>query len=373
MPRVPLHALIWSMDRTCYELFRRGQLVQRFRPGDDEAWLRWLAAQTAFAFHGHSGHLNLHNEARTRGARYWYAYHATEKRILKRYLGKTANLTLERLEQVAGELSGAHVPEPRAPHSTPPASRAQMPAALSDAARQAEQPVLLLATKLATPRVPATLVVRERLLSDLDGALAHRLTLLSAAAGWGKTTLLSLWASTHPHQVAWLSLDELDNDLTRFWVAAIAALRTCLPALGDLALAMLHAPEPPPLSAILTVLLNELASTTEGAPMVLILDDYHLIEDEAIQEAVTFFLEHLPHHLHVVLSSRVDPDLPLSRWRVQGELLELRAADLRFSAAEATNSAPRAGSPACSWPRWRCGSVRIARPLSERLRGATAI
>jgi len=295
-------------------------------------------------------------------------------KLQRAYLGKSADLTLERLEQVAGELSGAQVPEPRAPHSTSPTSRAQMSAALSDAAPRAERPVLLLATKLATPRVGATLVVRERLLSDLDGARAHRLTLLSATAGWGKTTLLSAWAASLEARdlrreasaagpdlrndlnrtagqassrgalwaplaptVAWLSLDELDNDPTRFWVAFIAALRRSVPALGALALAMLQSPERAPLSAILSVLLNELAATTEGAPIVLILDDYHLIDDRAIHEAVSFFLEHLPDHLHLLLSSRVDPDLPLSRWRVRGELLEIRAAELRFTEAEASS------------------------------------
>jgi LuxR family maltose regulon positive regulatory protein len=357
MPRRPLHALIWSTDHTLYELFTRGQLVHRFRPGDDDLWRSWLGAHSAFVFQGHSGRINLHNEQRSRTTRYWYAYHATSQRA-KRYLGKTANLTFERLEQVAGELSGAHLPAPRASHAPSPASGAQMRAASSDAARKAEQRMVLLATKLAPPRVGAALVVRERLLVQLDGALAHRLTLLSAAAGWGKTTLLATWlasrtegrgertelltASLSPQssalntRAAWLSLDALDNDLTRFWVGIIAALRTCVPALGALALAMLHAPEPPPLSAILTALLNDLASVAQGAPLVLILDDYHLIDDQATHEALTFFLEHLPDQLHVVLASRVDPDLPLARWRVQGALLELRAADLRFSAAEAS-------------------------------------
>jgi LuxR family maltose regulon positive regulatory protein len=255
MPRVPRHALIWSIDRTCYELFRGGQLLQRFRPGDDQAWLSWLEAQSACAFHGHTGRLNLHNEARTRRARYWYAYLATEQRSLKCYLGKTANLTLARLEQVAGELSGAHLPEPGAPHAPAPTSGAQMRAVVSDAARKAELRVVLLATKLAPPRVGATLVVRERLLMQLDGALSHRLTLLSAAAGYGKTTLLATWLSTkdegrrmkdevggqsahpssfilHPFKVAWLSLDAVDNEQTRFWVALIGALRSCMPALG---------------------------------------------------------------------------------------------------------------------------------------------
>jgi len=357
MPKAPLHVLIWSTYRSLYELYSRGQLAQRFRPTDDEQWRTWLAAHRAFVFQGHAGRVNVHNEQRTRTRRYWYAYHSTGQRA-KRYLGKTANLTLERLEQVAGELSGAHLPAPDLSQARSPASGTQTLAPLSDAARKAEA---LLATKLTPPRVGAALVVRERLLLLLDGALSHRLTLLSAAAGWGKTTLLATWRNNFRFRildfglnnaaeqssiqnpksqienprVAWLSLDALDNEQPRFWAAVIAALRRCIPALGELALAMLHAPEPPPLSAILTALLNDLASVAQRVPMVLILDDYHLIEDQAIHEALTFFLEYLPDKLHLVLASRVDPDLPLSRWRVRGELLELRVADLRFSATEA--------------------------------------
>src|SRR5262245_32389184 len=166
----------------------------------------------------------------------------------------------------------------------------------------------LLATKLALPRLPSALVVRERLLRELETALVHRLTLLSAAAGWGKTTLLSAWATRHPHQVAWLSLDELDNDLTRFWAALIAAIRTCWPDVGEVALAMLHSPEPPPLPAILTMLLNELGAVeAPPRPLLLFLDDYHVIEEPAIHESLAFFLERLPAHLHLVLASRVDP------------------------------------------------------------------
>jgi LuxR family maltose regulon positive regulatory protein len=356
MPRAPLHALIWSTDLNLYELYSRGQLAQRFRPGDDDQWRTWLAAHTAVVFLGHAGRINLHNERRTRAKRYWYAYHVRGQRT-KRYLGPTANLTLESLEQVAGELSRAAVSAPRASHSPSPASRAQMRSAVSDAARKAEQP--LLATKLAPPRLPSALVVRERLLKQMDAAFAHPLTLLSAAAGWGKTTLLTTWlasrtegrglrtelltASLSPQssalntRAAWLSLDAQDNQLTRFWLALIAALRRSVPGLGAIALAMLQSPEPPPLSAILTALLNDLASVAESAPLLLILDDYHLIEDEAIHEALTFVLEHLPDKLHLILASRVDPALPLSRWRVQGQLLEIRAADLCFSEAEASS------------------------------------
>ena len=115
---------------------------------------------------------------------------------------------------------------------------------------------------------------------DLDAAVEYRLTLLSASAGWGKTTLLSIWATRHPHQVAWVSLDQLDNDPTRFWVAVIEAARTCLRPVGETSLTILHSPEPPPLSATLTVLLNELDSVVKPTmPILLILDDYHVIEE----------------------------------------------------------------------------------------------
>ena len=198
------------------------------------------------------------------------------------------------------------------------------------------QPVLL-AAKLARPRLPAGLVVRQRLLSDLDAAYSHRLTLLSAAAGWGKTTALSAWVADQPHAVAWVSLDELDNTPARFWTAIIAALRTHVPTVGATALAMLHSPEPPPLSTFVTVLLNELAAMPDPAPMLLVLDDYHLISDSAIHEGVTFLIDHLPAHLHMMIATRIDPDLPLARWRVRGDLAEIRAADLRFTGAEAAS------------------------------------
>ena len=212
---------------------------------------------------------------------------------------------------------------------------------------------LLLAAKFARPRLPAGLVTRERLLHDLNAVYTHPITLLSAAAGWGKTTLLSAWLTTYLHPVAWLSLDERDNDPIRFWAALIAALRTCQPSVGTLSLAMLHSSEPPPLTTILTVLLNDLhelaneldslpdraeqSDSSEHRPMLLFLDDYHLIDDPAIHEGMTFLLEHLPSQLHAILATRIDPDLPLARWRVRGDLAEIRTADLRFTAAEVTS------------------------------------
>ena len=210
----------------------------------------------------------------------------------------------------------------------------------------------LLPTKLAPPRLPGSLVERERLLTVLDEALSTPLTLLSATAGWGKTTLLSAWACWHQEQVAWLSLDELDNSPTRFWVSLIEALRRCrgfAPSFGDTVVALLQSPQPPPLSSCLSALLQKLESReAHPAPIVLILDDYQVIEEPTIHQSLAFFLEHQPAHLHLILSSRVDPDLPLARLRAHGQLTEVRADDLCFGEVEASHYLSQMLSPPLS-------------------------
>jgi LuxR family transcriptional regulator, maltose regulon positive regulatory protein len=309
MPKLPLHALIWSRDQSLYELYTQGHLEQRFQPGDEASWLAWLGGVSSFAFQGISGSLNVYQEARGRAGRYWYAYHTTGSRTRKRYLGRTARVTLGRLEETAQALSSEPAPPPLAGSPT---------------LHQVEQSTTLPSTKLAAPRLPSPPVQRERLLAELEGALSTPLTLLAA------------WASRHPPQVAWLSLDSLDNEPFRFWAAVIAALRRCRPGVGALALAMLYSPQPPPFPALLTALLNDLAEVKEpAAPIVLLLDDYQVIDDPVIHETVTYWVEHLPAHVHLLLSSRVDPDLPLPRWRLRGQLLEIRTADLRFRPEEA--------------------------------------
>ncbi|MBV9228976.1 MAG: LuxR family transcriptional regulator [Chloroflexi bacterium] len=190
----------------------------------------------------------------------------------------------------------------------------------------------LLVTKFTIPPLRTHLLPRTALIERLNQSWQFPLVLLSASAGWGKTTLLSTWASRCTFPLAWLSLDELDNEPTPFWISVLAALRTCLPGVGQTALEMLRSPQPPPLSAILTTLLNELSH--QDTPAFLLLDDYHLIDEQAIHDSVQFLLDHLPAHLHLVLSSRVDPPLALARLRARGQLLELRDADLRFEQEE---------------------------------------
>ena len=236
-----------------------------------------------------------------------------------------------------------------------------------------QQPLLL--TKLHIPPVRRELVSRPRLLEKLDAGLDRSLTLVSAPAGFGKTTLLSEWAhsvgahgrapvaapppgeSTHhvgahgdappaaPPQIAWLSLDESDNELARFLAYTIAAIRQAAgpdTTIGGPAQGMLQAPgfadasTPPPAEAVLTSLVNEIA--TAPSRIILVLDDYHMIEAQEVHEATAFLLEHLPPSpggLHLIVASREDPPLPLARLRARGQLTELRASDLRFSSSEA--------------------------------------
>jgi LuxR family maltose regulon positive regulatory protein len=194
----------------------------------------------------------------------------------------------------------------------------------------------------------------------LDEGLHRKLTLIAAPAGFGKTTLVSEWVAGCGRPTAWLSLDDGDNDSPRFLAYLIAAVQTVAPQIGTGVIEALQSPQPPPTEAILTALLNEFAALPE--PCILVLDDYHVIDAEPVDRALTFLLEHLPPQLHLVIATREDPPLPLARWRARGYLAELRAADLRFTAR--WTSAPRAGSPACSWPRSPCRAA-ATRPSSS--------
>ncbi len=194
-------------------------------------------------------------------------------------------------------------------------------------------PTPILATKVYKPPARPKTVARLRLLEQLNAGLPGKLTLISAAAGFGKTTLVSEWAAACGLPAAWLSLDEGDSDPTRFLAYLIAALQTVAPSVGQGALAALQAPQPPPAEAILTAVLNDLAALPDR--LLLVLDDYHAVDAPAVDQALAFLLQNLPPHLHLVIASREDPPLPLARLRARGQLTELRAADLRFTPDEA--------------------------------------
>jgi len=357
--RNTLHLLRWTAQTQRYTLTLGTQTLPSEITSGDEVWTQWLATVSSFAFEGRSGiHCTLRKERLQRGDTYWYAYRSMCGRTKKRYLGRTADLSFARLEEV----SALFVNEEQ--HSQPPAFPAQneeqdIQHATSTAqhtekdTRQTSVPsaLPLLETKLHPPLLPVKLVKRTRLLEQLDASLTCKLTLLLAPAGSGKTTLVNQWLSIHlPNAkdksptnpvLAWLSLDAGDNDPLRFWrYLMTACLKLLVPeqqTSGQAALALLSplnpSPfEPPALDLALTQLLNALASSPfEG---LLVLDDYHAISDSRVHETLALFIDYLPATIHVLLLSRSEPPLPLLHWRARGEVCELQTSDLRFSTQE---------------------------------------
>jgi LuxR family maltose regulon positive regulatory protein len=207
------------------------------------------------------------------------------------------------------------------------------PSATTSSAAATAAPDALLATKLHVPQTRRGFVARPRLLDRLTEPHPAQLTLVCAPAGFGKTALLADWARRSRRPVAWLSLDEADNDPARFWRHATAALDRVRPVDADRVAALLQDLRPTSFEAAVTVLVNELAGVADE--VVLVLDDYHLIQAAPVHASVGFLLEHLPAPLRLVLASRADPPLPLARLRARGQLAELRERDLRFTPQEA--------------------------------------
>jgi LuxR family maltose regulon positive regulatory protein len=311
-------------------------------------WYRWLAdeQQRSFVFACSAGSFQARRERKQRGGWYWIAYRRAHGKVHKRYLGKPEELSPARLHAAAQLLEQSLPSVAQAVPVDPgasPVDRSPAPAPY------------ILATKLFVPPLRSNVVARPRLVEQLQAGAQGRLTLLSAPAGFGKTTLLCEWIADcrlqiadynasnlnlqstiynlQSPRVAWVSLDAGDADPVQFWIYVVTALDQLYPGAGTAALAALQSPQPPPIEALLTPLLNALSSMPHEA--ILILDDYHVIAAPAIHQALSFLIEHLPPRLHLVIATRSDPPLPLTRLRARGELTELRATDLRFSAEEA--------------------------------------
>jgi LuxR family transcriptional regulator, maltose regulon positive regulatory protein len=324
MPKPPTHALVWIPESASYEVWTQGHREPFVQASDEALWLAWLERHLAFSFRGQRGHLNVRKENRQRGSGYWYGYHGMEKR----YLGPTARVTLARLEEVADEFEQTHA-----------LTDARLLVAEDGAGASLFRPPSL---KFHPPRLREHLVERPRLLQLLENGPAAGLTLLSAPAGFGKTTLVSQWLASLQEAepaVAWVSLDERDNDFVSFWRCVIGACHGMLgertrAALEHLA-ALERSPsrlETPILELVMTTFLNEFAAIP-GRGMI-VLEDYQFITLSQIHTSLSFWLEHLPSSLHVIMLTRHDPPLPLAQWRVRGILHELRSGALRFTADE---------------------------------------
>jgi LuxR family transcriptional regulator, maltose regulon positive regulatory protein len=330
MPKSAQYVVKWSGEQVKYLLTELENGASRLLP-EEEGWQQWLQEHRSFAFHGRNGQINLLKEKRSRGENdYWYAYQRHGRQMVKHYVGRSVQLSMDRLEQIATLL--AKKDGATASPSSPPES------AVSAFSPLQFEPLLL--PKLQLPRIQKTLLRREQLLQTLDKGLECALTLISAPAGYGKTTTVAQWitergAGADFPRVAYVTLDEGDNDPIRFWRYVIAACQKVHPGFGKQALDLLLANRLPPfkpLDMMLTALLNELSQLE--ASCVLILDDFHVIRSPQVSETLSFFLDHLPISFHLFLLIRGDPPISLTRLRARNELLDIYPPYLGFSLEE---------------------------------------
>jgi len=318
-------------DRLIYQQDEHEQVLAVETP----AWFAWLATASTFAFTSDTGTFTARKEraGNQRGGWYWKAYRSQHGKHFSLYLGKAEALTLERLNAVAQALAhtsnrdaGGEANEERQAPPTEEVEQHVMTTIRGDPP---------LATKLYVPQPPLQLVRRPHLVERLQQAVERPLTLIAAPAGFGKTTLLSTWLEHASLQAAWISLEHGDDDLIRFWSYVFTALAHAHQGLGTSAQALLQAStlSPlPPIETVLTVWINDLAALPHE--VALVLDDYHVITAQPIHRSLTYLLDHLPPHLHLIMATRADPPLSLARLRARGHLTEIRAADLRFTTEE---------------------------------------
>ena len=310
-------------------------ISDEIRVGSPE-WYAWLADHPAFTFEGSTGHFSARRETR-RASSYWYAYRWRAGKLCKAYLGKTAELTQEHLEQVSARLAGQNG-HPGLAGVTDPvqwvdALKHPLVAAPISEPAQADLSFLSL-TKVRPPALPQKLVARPRLTQRIGG----QITLLVAPSGFGKSTLLNEWRQTCGMPVAWVSLDADDNQPLRFWSTVTAALQTVYFSFGQDLPPHLRAPSSADLSEIVISLTNAIVKASEapGSParMCLILDDYQHIQNKDIHASLQTLLEHLPPALQLVISSHNRPPLAWGHLRARGQVTELETGDLRFTLEE---------------------------------------
>ncbi len=315
-----------------------GRLFQSEREGDPilvgtPAWYDWLEQQSSFTFVDHALTFTARKSVlRTRGSS-WKAYRRRQGKLYRIHLGHSHSLTLERLQAAAQAFAREPVPGEQAsvPSRQPGASRLPMPPS-PRIALAVEHSTSLIHTKLYRPRLGSDLIPRPRLFERLNAGLGGKVTLVCAPAGFGKTTLLVEWMETIDRPTAWLSLDEHDDELASFVRSLTAALQRVFPDAFGATASLSLAPRFPALDSLVALFSNDLADLPED--LLLVLDDYHRIRTSKVHSLLELLVEHLPAQVHLVLSSRSDPPLPLARWQAQGHLHELRGSDLRFTLEE---------------------------------------
>ena len=278
-------------------------------------WFDWLRDARSFTFTGARGTFTARHEERS-GSRFWYAYRRKDSKLRKVYLGRAAELTLDRLEQAAQTLARKDGALPSAP--------------------KGEWASPLIATKMTAPQPGMPLVARPAIVARCLESIERPCAIISAPPGFGKTTLLIMASEqlkARGWAIAWVSLEETERDPVRFWTYVLAALDSVRPGSAAAALRLLETPRPLPIETVLTALVNALATATE--PIALVLDDYHRAATPASDEGLAFLIEHAPPTLHLVITTRTDPAFPLARMRARGWIAELHASDLRFSTDEA--------------------------------------
>ena len=341
MEKSAIGSVAWCAQTEGYQLREQVNqgIVATSMNDESAAWNAWLEREPSFAFQGRDGcHLTVLKEHRGQGRAYWTAYRSVGGKLKRKYLGASTKITLARLEEAATALSEgkAATASGTSPHPRP------LPGSSAPVERDQERTpwqASFVATKFFVPTPSHALISRPRLTDLLNQGFTQKLTLVSAPAGFGKTTLVAAWvralakdASEKHAQLAWVSLDGRDNDPIRFWSALLTALDQRAPGYFRQALALLQAQSSPELESVLTILINRLAEAT--TPWVLLLDDYHVISEQTVHAQLSFLLERQPPNVHLLLLSRSNPPLPLPRLRAQGEVLEVGAEELRATVEE---------------------------------------
>lgn len=301
----------------------KGLFSQAISIGSVE-WYAWLKDHHTFSFENISGTISM-QKIQQEGSSYWFAYRRYRGKSCKIGMGKSEELSLERLNEGVHSLMTGHPLKPGPNQNLQHSSTRLLP----------RNPTIT--TKLHIACVPSNLVPRARLTSLIDDGVQHKLTLLIAPPGFGKTTLLSEWGISHPESelpCAWFTLDESDNDPINFLICFISALRTLQTDIGEGILTMLLSSQSSmPTITIMAELINEITSTILQ-DFAFFFDDYHTIKTSSIHNMITFLLDHLPLCMHIVIASRREPPLPLARLRSQRQLTQVRAGELCFVSEE---------------------------------------